>query len=535
MSTEGAVRVVVVPVADSVLASTDATRLQPAKPPPPPPPPSPPPPPPPTPSVVGRRRPIAIIFALAVSAALASLLPRFNIKTFLGNGTDDLGMSLGAPSSRIEQVALYVGRVNTELTVSWAAPLTPRGQIPSGSRLFYGVGALIYSSPATCSQYSAPPSYASPALCHANFSHFSSVAASWYRVGDDTNGWSSTSLYVHRMPDVGEAGATFAVVGDVGTTADSASTLTGVAEAHARSPFAALLLVGDISYADGDQSIWDEWGRLSSRLLSRLPLATIPGNHEWFDTENEPCDYTQPPYCNYTFAAYLARSHTPRAALSSSNGGASSSLYYSFDAGLAHVIMLQGYCPMMKHVHEQPCLADGSLQALWLIDDLKHVDRDKTPWIIVSFHQPFVNSNHAHSHAEGNPIKEAIEATLNAYGVDLVLSGHVHAYERSARTRDGQCDPAAPVYITIGDGGNREGLETAWTNPQPEWSLFRQSSYGHGQFTAFNATHAQWRWLQNTALAPSLLDQVFFIKGQAGQCGGGVTRVPQRRRLGSPI
>ncbi|CAF2168065.1 unnamed protein product [Brassica napus] len=49
--------------------------------------------------------------------------------------------------------------------------------------------------------------------------------------------------------------------------------------------------------------------------------------------------------------------------------------------------------------------------------------------------------------------------------VDVVFSGHVHAYERSVRTQNLSSslpvkDQSAPVYITIGDGGNIEGLTT---------------------------------------------------------------------------
>ncbi|MCI53136.1 purple acid phosphatase 18-like, partial [Trifolium medium] len=39
-----------------------------------------------------------------------------------------------------------------------------------------------------------------------------------------------------------------------------------------------------------------------------------------------------------------------------------------------------------------------------------------------------------------------------------VLAGHVHAYERSKRVYNGRLDPCGAVHITIGDGGNREGL-----------------------------------------------------------------------------
>ena len=43
------------------------------------------------------------------------------------------------------------------------------------------------------------------------------------------------------------------------------------------------------------------------------------------------------------------------------------------------------------------------------------------------------------------------------YGVDLVLNGHVHAYERTHPMYKYKPDTCGPIYITIGDGGNVEG------------------------------------------------------------------------------
>lgn len=62
--------------------------------------------------------------------------------------------------------------------------------------------------------------------------------------------------------------------------------------------------------------------------------------------------------------------------------------------------------------------------------DLSKVDRSRTPWLIALFHVPWYNSNHAHQ-GEGDMMMESMEPLLYAAGVDIVLTGHVHAYERS--------------------------------------------------------------------------------------------------------
>lgn len=91
----------------------------------------------------------------------------------------------------------------------------------------------------------------------------------------------------------------------------------------------------------------------------------------------------------------------------------------------------------------------------------------------------------------------------------------VHAYERMNRVYNYTLDPCGPIYITVGDGGNIEKVDVdhaddpgkcpsagdnipefggvchsnfsfgpakgnfCW-NKQPEWSAFRESSFGHG-------------------------------------------------------
>ena len=77
--------------------------------------------------------------------------------------------------------------------------------------------------------------------------------------------------------------------------------------------------------------------------------------------------------------------------------------------------------------------------------------------------------------------------------MDAMFAGHVHAYERSHRVYQGKADACAPTYINIGDGGNREGLASGYL-AQPDWSAYREASFGHGILSILNATHASWTW-----------------------------------------
>lgn len=400
------------------------------------------------------------------------------------------------PCGSIEQVSVHLGdSPSTSLNFNWAATAACKPN-PETARVEYGPSAdnITQTAPGTQHQYTLD-TYTSPYLFNASVVGLPLNAPVWYRVGDDSCGFSCAISTSPAIP-AGGSGARLALFGDVGTTDNSVSTLSGVLAAHRLTPFTAGILLGDLSYADGVQPVWDEFGRMSSFLFQELPVQTLPGNHEWFDD------------AGYSFTAYMNRYSVPN------HGDANDELFYSFNAGLFHVVMLAGYCPSMTTTKSQPCLASGSEQAVWLEADLAAVDRATTPWVVVAFHQPFVNSNTAHSIAnEGVYIQEAVEDILYNAKVDVVFSGHVHAYERSCKSYKFKCVDDGPIYLTVGDGGNREGLASKWVTPCPEWSTYRQATYGFGELEALNATHARWVWHQNEDLTPGLIDEVYFEKG----------------------
>jgi hypothetical protein len=69
------------------------------------------------------------------------------------------------------------------------------------------------------------------------------------------------------------------------------------------------------------------------------------------------------------------------------------------------------------------------------------------------------------------------------------------------------------VYITIGDGGNREGLAAKWLAQTPV-SAYRMATYGHGELEVVNATAAHWTWHTNPDAESKTEDELWLIKGQ---------------------
>ncbi|RLM58528.1 purple acid phosphatase 22-like [Panicum miliaceum] len=162
----------------------------------------------------------------------------------------------------------------------------------------------------------------------------------------------------------------FVIIGDVGQTEWTASTLSQISAAD----YDMLLLPGDLSYADRQQPLWDSWGRLVQPLASARPWMVTEGNHEK-ETLREADN--KPPR---RFVAYDARWR-----MLHEESGSPSNLYYSFDAagGAAHVVMLGSYAEF----------EEGSEQHAWLRKDLAAVDRRRTSWLLVLMHVPWYNTN----------------------------------------------------------------------------------------------------------------------------------------------
>ncbi|KAL8245125.1 hypothetical protein R6Q59_011383 [Mikania micrantha] len=297
----------------------------------------------------------------------------------------------------------------------------------------------------------------------------------YYKCGLD-----SSPEYSFRTPPA-QFPIDFAVSGDLGQTEWTKSTLQHIG----KTGYDVLLLPGDLSYADFYQPCWDSFGRLVEPLASQRPWMVSQGNHE---LERIPLVHSE------RFTAYNARWHMPF-----EESGSDSNLFYSFDVAGVHVIMLGSYTDF----------GPDSSQYKWLESDLKKVDRKRTPWLFAVVHAPWYNSNTAHQgENESTLMRESMEDLLFNARVDLVFAGHVHAYERFTRVYKQDANKCGPVHITIGDGGNREGLATKYKDPQPNISMFREASFGHGQLRVVNASHAKWTWYRNDNAQP---DTTWFM------------------------
>ena len=161
-------------------------------------------------------------------------------------------------------------------------------------------------------------------------------------------------------------------------------------------------------------------------------------------------------------------------------------MYYSFNAGPAvHFTMTCTESPL-----DVPDI-NATVKA-WMAADLASASKNRSAgsnaWIIVGGHRPFYCTNGGTQCGSFAAVLRAqAESLLLASGVDLVVTAHEHGYERLFPTANGTVtstnysDPAAPVYIVQGAGGNREGNEKP--SGAAPWSAFQSGTIGFATIT----------------------------------------------------
>jgi hypothetical protein len=235
------------------------------------------------------------------------------------------------------------------------------------------------------------------------------------------------------------------IVGDSGTGDSTQARVRDAAltEASTR-PFDLFVHVGDMAYNVGSTTEFtDRFFAPYAEVLRNTPVYPAIGNHE--GSSSDSASETGPYY-----EAYV----TPRDGRA---GGLASGTeaYYAYDWGDVHFVVLDS--------HESPRTPDGAMLR-WLDADLASTS---ATWIVVYFHHPPYTDGSHDSDTESQLVqmRENALPILEAHGVDLVLAGHSHIYERSHLLQGAYETPTTAAGIvdpgdgrTDGDGPYRSGV-----------------------------------------------------------------------------
>ncbi|MGA2270838.1 MAG: metallophosphoesterase [Bryobacteraceae bacterium] len=252
------------------------------------------------------------------------------------------------------------------------------------------------------------------------------TAYSYRVIMDGQNVDPNTPPSVYRFSTPGPGPVSFLVFGDSG---DGSSHQLAVALQLVTEHPNFVVHVGDIAYESGTYNEFTaNYFEYYYTLMRQVCFFTIAGNHEYY-TQNS--------------APYLALHAPPTDTVPDLDRGK----YYSFDWADMHFTGLDANLL-------DPYFADAQARMLaWFDNDLA---QSQALWKIVFFHQ----TAYPIFHHINDPIDIAARALfvpiLERHGVQLVLSGHEHTYQRSKPMRGGVPVPpgtAGTVYMVSGGGG----------------------------------------------------------------------------------
>jgi hypothetical protein len=221
--------------------------------------------------------------------------------------------------------------------------------------------------------------------------------------------------FLGATPDPGSDAEVFVGAGDIASCYDDSDEATA---ALLDEIGGTVFTLGDNAYDQGTQiefaACYDPtWGRHLDRTRP------APGNHDYLTVDAE------------GYFGYFGE-----------QAGEIDEGYYAFDLGAWHIVALNTNCSEIGGCGE------GSAQLAWLQHDL---DADASTCTLAFMHHPrFSSAGH------GNEADlDSIWSELYAHGVEVVLAGHDHTYERFApMDPQGNPDPATGiVQFVVGTGG----------------------------------------------------------------------------------
>ena len=246
-----------------------------------------------------------------------------------------------------------------------------------------------------------------------------------------------------------------------------------------------LHFLGDNIYDPDQQSVWEKWFDILSIVSRKIVFMESIGNHE-YDY------YTKEPVPNY-----LEQFAFP-----------GNELWYSYDYSNTHIISLD----------TENDFSVDSPQYDWLVNDLDQVSKDeKNQWIIVTFHRPPFTSG-----GKGNDeIREYLCPLFDQYGVDLVLCGHMHIYERFYPLNhmgevvdyniSNYDDPPVPIYVVDGCAGAPQYS----SNPK-DWTVYMEKEFGYSRISIAMSGTLHFEHVQVKNGQRKIVDSFYIEKEKAG-------------------
>lgn len=215
--------------------------------------------------------------------------------------------------------------------------------------------------------------------------------------------------------------------------------------------------MGDLVDNGQDHYQWNAWFDVVGDMIARIPVVPLLGNHETYDKDWK----VRMP------EAYLHLFALPRI-----DREKYQNQFYSFDYGDVHFVVLNTQSQELADF--EPSLDED--EVAWFKEDMAKTTKK---WKIVLMHKDPLQygfANRPQPREEGfSPEGRLWMPIFDQYGVDAVLSAHLHTYRDRGHIRNFQRDESGPLYLITGVAGNvqypglwKQHSLDEYVAPQPE-------------------------------------------------------------------
>lgn len=320
----------------------------------------------------------------------------------------------------------------------------------------------------------------------------------WYTIGSSNQllQASSTNYFLALPRSTTTRKLRFLAIGDCGNASvNQVNVKNSFLEFNGTNDIDAMILLGDNAYNSGTDAEFQTkfFDIYKDDILRNIKLYPAPGNHDYGNSSANTGSRSMP---------YHQIFNVPMAG---EMGGVPSGVtnYYSFNVGDVHFISLDSYG---KDDANTTTMYDTSgAQATWLKADLA---ANTKKWTVAYFHHPpYTKTSHtSDTETDLIAIRERFVRILERNGVDLVLCGHSHGYERSYLLKGFYNTFASPLL----DANFNAATHTATGN--------LQNGKYDGTANSCAYTYNSGKYNHGS---------MYIVSGSAGQLGGTTAGYPQ--------
>jgi len=389
----------------------------------------------------------------------------------------DLEMKEMPQPSLIRGPYLQVG-TPVSMNIRW------RTDLPTQSRVHYGLSADTLSYTVTDSASVTEHELKLTGLTP-NTRYYYSIGSLTDTMQGDTSNYFSTLTPAGNRTILQRIG----VIGDCGNNSTNQKNVRDRVLNYLGSNYMnAWILLGDNAYTNGTETEFQSsfFNIYKDNFLKQNPLFPAPGNHDYNNGSSvSQADHNVPYYSIFSMPV-----NAEAGGLASHNKA-----YYSFDIGNVHFLSLDSYGE--EDTGSTRMYDTLGAQVTWIKADLA-ANKNKD-WVVAYWHHPPYTKGSHNSDTEDElvHIRENFIQILERMGVDLILCGHSHDYERSRLM------------------GGHYGMESTFDSATHNLS---------GSSALYDGSDNSCPYIKDSA--SNFRGTVYVVSGSAGQLGGTTAGYP---------